>query len=313
MQFEEPSPCIYVIQADKPPALFWPAQEVLSSILAFHRALTPLGSLVTKNYGLEWSKVLSTGVLDYSPPEKYRRCQLVRALGYRVWDKWAIAAQFTNHSAGVAVKYRGIWREVIAGGESNFTRAVPLRKVFCGPLEQPAGTSQNGTGMLTTPTGIVSWSHFPDGSSRPKDLKTSPSIVQALERSEFEKAMVEDSDSFSGLSILFLPSILALLPIAAFQDASMVATNLYAVATDIVRAMPIVIKGIELAVCGSRRHYAFNANMYGVQNSTGAAEIWAAFCAMKHVRSAQRHRIIFAWGFGYGIGNCTRGRCDSLC
>lgn len=152
--------------------------------------------------------------------------------------------------------------------------------------------------MLTTPTGIVSWSHFPDGSSRPKDLKTSPSIVQALERSEFEKAMVEDSDSFSGLSILFLPSILALLPIAAFQDAGMVATNLYAVATDIVRAMPIVIKGIELAVCGSRRHYAFNANMYGVQNSTGAAEIWAAFCAMKPF---VRHRGIALFSLGVSV------------
>lgn len=108
-------------------------------------------------------------------------------------------------------------------------------------------------------------------------------------------------------------------------------TVLYAFATDVASAMPIVIKGAELVLYGSRGHYALNATMYGrnkggelvsygsrrrapdwssgvftdgngaffsIDNDTGtaaAAEIWAAECGMKPF---VRHR---------GIGVITLG------
>lgn len=95
--------------------------------------------------------------------------------------------------------------------------------------------------------------------------------------------MVKDSDSFSSLAILLLPTVLALVPIAVFQDAGVFATVLHTVATDIVSALPIAIKGVELVIYASRRHNAFNANMYGMNSRTGttAAQVWAAECDMK--------------------------------
>lgn len=141
----------------------------------------------------------------------------------------------------------------------------------------------NGTSMLQTMAGALSWSHFPNFGDSGKELKASPAIVQAIERGEFEKAMVEGSNSFSNLSVLFLPAFLALLPIAVFEDTGTIATVLYAMATDVASAMPIAIKGVELVVYSSQRHYANHANMYGVRTGTGLAvvETWAAECRMK--------------------------------
>lgn len=162
------------------------------------------------------------------------------------------------------------------------TRAVKFRKVGCDEDGMPIGWIQNGTSLLESLPGSPSRSHFVHqfgpyyGTAN--DLKTSPAIVQALEGGELEKQMVENSDCLSSMSILLLPTILTLLPIALFQDASMLATVLYAVASDIASAMPNAIKGAELVIFGSRKHYAFNVDMYGVKNNTGAiaAEI---FCS----------------------------------
>lgn len=175
---------------------------------------------------------------------------------------------------------------MIAGGDSRIARAKILHRVVCEKIADGIGRVvgyKNCTATLKTTAGTLPWSHFSSRNGVSYELKTNPAIVQALKRGKFEKEMVEDSDSFSYLSILAVPTVLTLLPIALFQDASMFATVLYAMATDIASAIPIVIKGIELVLYGSRRHYAFSSDMYGMNNGTGfaAAETWAAECGMK--------------------------------
>lgn len=73
------------------------------------------------------------------------------------------------------------------------------------------------------------------------------------------------------------------MPIALWEDVSVLATALYAIATDIVSVLPIAIKGVELVIYGSQRRYAFNAGMYYMNQieHPSIAETWVAECEMK--------------------------------
>lgn len=130
---------------------------------------------------------------------------------------------------------------------------------------------------MSSGLGKMEWSDY---STR---LQDSAAIEMALQNGDFKMEKVEESDSFSSLSILLLPIVLALLPIALFQDAKVIATVLYAVVTDVVSVLPIAIKGVELVVYGSQHHYAFNSNMYGTRNGSlsSAEDTCAAECDMK--------------------------------
>lgn len=229
---------------------------------------------MAQSYGISWEKVLSAGVLDFDPPDKYRQCKLARALGYHFNSSWAATSVFTNVSTGVAVKHRGILKEAIVGGASKTPRALQLTKAVCECRKEWDG------GISKTSQGRMSWSHF-----RRKELRQSPAIRQALERRDFEREMVEDSDSFSSLSIVLLPITLALVPIAMIQEVTALATMLYAVATDVVSVQPIAIKGVELVVYGSQRHYAFNLDLYNMNkgNRSSVVETSAAECGMRPV------------------------------
>lgn len=288
--------CAYFIHADTPPIDFSRPRDVFKAIRRFHSTVLPFGSSVASSYGLLWTKTFTAGVLKFRPPDKYRKCELARALGYRFNRTWAATAVVTNFSANIAVNARGTLKELITVDSSNSVRPVSLSTHSC---EKDGPARLNGTGILKTPSGSIPWPHFDFGvrSWLKEDLPISPAIVQALQKGNFEKEMVVDSSSFSNLAILLLPVILALLPIAVFQDASVMATVLYAVATDMVSVLPIAIKGAELVVYGSRRHYAFNSNLYGMNGSAvvkversigplrigkriAMTETWAAECRM---------------------------------
>lgn len=136
---------------------------------------------------------------------------------------------------------------------------------------------KNGTGILKTHRGSMPWPHYRTG-----HLQHCLAILQELQNGDFERNMAEDSDSFSSLSILLLAILLSLVPIAVFQDARVIAVVLYAAVTNVLSVLPISIKGIELAVYGSRRHYAFSSNMHGMNSGSlsSVAETFAAGCRM---------------------------------
>lgn len=278
--------CTYYVRPDVQLVNFSSPKNVFYKIRSFHARVAPLGPAITRSYGLSWRKILSTGILFYNPPDQYRRCELARALGYRFNNSWAAAVSFTNYSATSVVRHRGILREFIIVDPANSTRAASLSKAVCaGRGNRRFVRMSNGTGILKTIRGSLTLSFFRPHKRKHflrEKLRMSPAIRRALTAGQYEKEMVEDSDTFSSFAILLLPVVLALVPIALFQDTSMLATVLYAVATDVVSVMPIAIKGIELLVYGSRRHYAFNTDMHDMSagSATSVVETWAAKCTI---------------------------------
>lgn len=126
---------------------------------------------------------------------------------------------------------------------------------------------RNGTSILKVMHGSVAFDFFSMRQKRHHvrvKVVRQPAVNLALRAGEFERDILEDADTPSNQAIMILPVALALVPIALFQDASNLATVLYAVATDVVSVMPIAVKGMELVIYGSRRHYAFSTEMVGM-------------------------------------------------
>lgn len=92
------------------------------------------------------------------------------------------------------------------------------------------------------------------------------------------KSIVEDSLTASNIAILMLPVALALVPLGLFQDASLLVTLFFALATDVISVLPAAIKGFELIIYGTRSSY-----LYGGRTATdlAVAETWAAVCKIK--------------------------------
>lgn len=133
---------------------------MFDNIRAFHHAIKPSGSSVTQSLGLLWSDVFSAGSWQFSPPGRDRRCDLVRALGYRFNGSWAITAQFTNYSSNVDVENRGIWKEFVAGGDSTETRAVSIQKIDCDGRGAHTGSHEIGKSVVRMKPAILPWSEF---------------------------------------------------------------------------------------------------------------------------------------------------------
>lgn len=98
----------------------------------------------------------------------------------------------------------------------------------------------------------------------------------------FEKNRVQELDSFAILALFLLPAVLSL-PMAMFQEENPMVTLLYAGATDILRAFPMAIKGIELIVYGSTKQYPHHSDVSGLFNSTDIAVVHtiSVRCQMK--------------------------------
>lgn len=278
--------CTYMLPVDMPPPNFAPGKAVFDTIRGFHDAIKPYGRLASESYGLNWENVFPAGVLVFDPPDNYRQCRLARALGYRFRNRWTATAVFSNHSAESVVRNRGTFREVISMDDANVTRAVPFSKPTYTGNTRTKTARESGTALLREMSGSVPPSHFHPYDQKhffPQKLDRTACILKSLDDGNLEREMVEDSDTLSYLAILLLPVVLALAPIALFQDASTLATVVYAIVTDVVSVMPLAIKGIELIVYGSRRHYAFSADMHGMASGsqTVVVEAWAAECGMK--------------------------------
>lgn len=278
--------CTYGIRHDTFLANSSDAEDQFKTISAFHDAVAPMGPAIARSYGVRWQSIETAGVLPYIPEDSYRQCKLARLFAFRFNGRWAASAVFTNVSVSIDSSNRGVLREVITVDDTNSAKAVTVRKAVCaGKKKRDVSHFQSGTCILEKKSGPISPYHFLYRKKvrRKPGINANPSVIAAIVAGEFEKEMVEASDSLSNLAILILPVALALLPIALFQDTGMLATVLYAIATDVVSVMPIALKGFELIVYGSNRHYMSNhfLNGFGGGSPTATAQSWAAECGMK--------------------------------
>lgn len=116
-------------------------------------------------------------------------------------------------------------------------------------------------------------------------------LRDALQKSSYSIHRATDTLVRSNLAILFLPIGLTVVPIALFTDVSTVFLLLYALLTDVLTALPLMIKGIELIQISKERHTSVVTRVSSALNGTASeisrGEIWTASC-----RSTERVNTI---------------------
>lgn len=229
-------------------------------------------------------------------------CKVNNIGAARIGTKWYLRTLITNRPAyeHVPLFERMILYEYLRIDASNpndldDSLRVPLTVRPPDGIDLDPHVVENRT---TTILEAKSGSHSSTSSYRPMYYEIIPAVKASLELAEQSKQQVNDALLLSSVSILVLPLLLTLVPIAALtsiEHTSSKATFVYMMVTNVFTVIPLIIKGVELIVIGKQRHTAaavrITAAIDGTLAPSSLAELWTAQCHMDS--SAMRAGIVF--------------------
>lgn len=252
------------------------SKKLFTNTEKFSDFLKYLKDKILRDYSLQWESITTLEMIKHNATDSIRKCDLSKLLSYRKDGSWSVNVLFTNEPVN---RYMRDGRETFLAAiemdqNANLLRTLEVSTPNC----SIKNARVNGTALLDTFQGRPSTSHFYFLS-----LENNPAIIAALQKGQHQKELVEDFNTRSNDALVFLPALLALVPIGLFQDISLSFMVLYIVATDIISVLPLLIKGWELIDYGSDSNYATVSHFYGgsTEYDLAVAETWCAKCFMK--------------------------------
>lgn len=107
-------------------------------------------------------------------------------------------------------------------------------------------------------------------------------VSRALQRGEHQTQQAADATTPSNIAILVFPLVMNLVPVALIAEVNSVGMLLYTLLTDVLTAVPLAIKGVEVLLIGKRSNRAIVTRISGADvmdpNASKAAEVWVAEC-----------------------------------
>lgn len=202
-------------------------------------------------------------------------CTLNHLVAYRTRGVWGLNTGFTNIAPTLSVNDRGR-RYLLEILHIHNNAITPLRVTL--PRRPPA------TGwLLDAATVLEEWGGRPESSMfrTPASVRDNAAMTAARQCGRDAREQVEDATTASSVAIMSIPLIFATVPIAALADVAPAATALYAIATDVVTALPLMIKGFELMRFAQLEHTASRTWVYGgtTLDDIAVAETWHAECS----------------------------------
>ena len=205
-------------------------------------------------------------------------CLLNNAVGFRIRGKWYTATQITNHAKSNWVR-DGDRIYVTENMRVEDGKLVSARMTL--PINPGVGEVHNVSTLATTV--ISKWAGAAEPSMfRPMIIERNTAILDAMEKAGHEVQQMEDATSASNLAILAFPLFLNVVPIALVANVSRMRMVLYVIASDILTALPMLIKGVEIVLIAGREFQSAMTRMGdptrdGSETSV-AAEVWVASC-----------------------------------
>ncbi len=208
------------------------------------------------------------------------QCSVMRAAGYRRPGSGKFNLGMTVTNAPIdeqrPEKQRHYLLETWTYDEaSDSVRAVPVPSFVRGDLN---GLRNETTTVLATWGGTVKLSNFVN-----LPPQESPHISRIADQMSLERLNFDDTIKWANIAVLILPAVLALVPISSFELPSLkdkfYRVMLYSAISDVVAALPLFIKGIELLVAPGRKHTKCTAWAVGVEaDGVAVIEMWCAEC-----------------------------------
>lgn len=142
-----------------------------------------------------------------------------------------------------------------------------------------SGSYQRTNSILIKRSGAAFASEY--GDIFPAD---NAAVQLALFRGKHETDRAFDATTASNIAILALPLAMNVVPVALIADVNSLGMLIYTLLTDVLTAIPLAIKGVEVLVIGSAFKYAAVTRITGgnfnatEQIKSKAAELWVARC-----------------------------------
>lgn len=146
----------------------------------------------------------------------------------------------------------------------------------------------NATGEREEATTAI---YLSDGFERPSafsDIVAAENLAieRAIELGDHRAQQADDATTPSNIAILALPLVMNLIPVALIADVNTVGMLLYTLLTDVLTAVPLAIKGVEVLQIGLRPTYAAISRITGATFELNAEqsggdkllEVWVSEC-----------------------------------
>jgi len=237
----------------------------------------------------KFKNVYANNIFKFRNPEdSIRVCTAYSSIGYRVNGNWGIGMPFYRHDRyykATATRQQFINEFVsIQDGE---TKSLPMSVPKC-DFDLVADGFENVTAIFERWAGYVSWDHHASDK-----LEEHYALRNTLAESSVSKELLQDSRAPSNIAIIILPVLLTVFPIGLAQDVGGRTLAIYAIGTDIISVLPVLIKGFEMLIEGNKKYYSVVSRIYGSTNSseTGIVQIFPAECSVNS--SIRIYGIVF--------------------
>lgn len=248
--------------------------------IAIHDLVSELirvGVQVAQATGRAWKQAYAYQTYKYR--DSFDKCDLVRVTGIRANGKWGVDASITNYPREI-FKERG--REIISevlqlndfGGISSARMVLPS-------LSKNGSWIENATTLLQLRNNVRGVSLYDEQSV----AADNPAVLAALAlRKEFRQ-QAHSHTRWSQTSIMTIPVLTCLVPVAYFTDLSSPLSFWYSVSKNIVSGIPLLIKGVELIMFVRGSKFLPEATItwfYGEEHGVAVAETWFASCEVQN-------------------------------
>eukprot|EP00178_Gracilaria_changii_P011105 TRINITY_DN318_c0_g1_i1.p2 TRINITY_DN318_c0_g1~~TRINITY_DN318_c0_g1_i1.p2 ORF type:complete len:490 (-),score=78.51 TRINITY_DN318_c0_g1_i1:1802-3271(-) len=220
-------------------------------------------------------------IFDFPYNTASQRCR-VNALGaYRVSTRWYLNIGITNEKKE---KHLGEFErqylvEVMGRFGASGHMTLPVRPPD-GVQEEKREFRSDSTTAMVSHRSTAEPAFF-----KAVFLDENVAVVRAVNSLEKHMQQVNDALSASSMTILLFPLWLNLVPIALLADVSTVKMLVYSLLSDVLTALPLAIKGIELIWIGSQGRVGtvvrMSSGLNGTMSTTAAAEVYVAECFAK--------------------------------
>lgn len=268
------------VQSD-PARLGFEPDDVYNAVVARAKDVDDIAQAVHSALDLGWSEPNRPRQFVYNV--RAQQCTHDYATFVRQNGFWYIASRFSNADKDRTLgpnERRFVHEYLRADQDGNLlpskTMRLPIRRRP--PVEgvEPVWVG-NSTTLLEISSGGVSASGF--GTVFAAD---NIALEDALRKGGHATQQASDATTPSNIAILALPLAMNVVPVALVADVNGVGMLVYTLLTDVLTAVPLAIKGVEVLAIGSKEDRSVVTRISGadLDNSTKekAAEIWIAQC-----------------------------------
>lgn len=222
-------------------------------------------------------KEAATRARNFTHEVRSQTCQY-DYMGFVKFNKnWYVAERITNRQKDIVLEVgaRNFLYEYIRPDDSPKT--MRLRSA-----DRSFEYQNDATTAIGYFTGIVTASAF--GTIFPTD---NLAVQDALRIGEHQTQQADDATTTSNIAILAFPLVMNVVPVALIADVNSLGMLVYTLMTDVLTAVPLAIKGVEVLTIGRRSNSAAVTRITGANlNETStdgtpvlkAAEVWVARC-----------------------------------